>query len=542
MRRTIGSLFFIAALANPAFGDGQSILVLDASGSMWGQIDGRAKLEIAQEALAQVVGKMPADTAMGLMAYGHREKGACDDIELIVPPAKGTGEAIISAANNLKFLGKTPLSESVRRAAEALKYTEEKATVILITDGIETCDADPCALGAELESSGVDFTAHVVGFGLTKEEGVQVACLATNTGGQYIEAKDAGSLQSALETAVAEPPPAPAPPEAPAALEVNFAPQALLAPGVPKPDDTTDVVWEIYAAAPDGALGERITTEYNSPKVFVEPGTYKLLTKLGATEVESDLILTADALAAPEIVMNAARVILHPKAAADQPVSDAAAVNLSTAAGIDTTGYGSSRFYLPAGEATLTASLGRARVTETLTLAPGDLIERDVIIGSGLAVVDGFYTDSMLMENTQHAVEILEAKKALDGSQKSIDTSYGPAQNFNLGPGDYIARVSQDAATAEVPFTVKVGERVDVKVVLNAGVLAVSAPGASSIEVFAAKPDLNGNRKSLTFDYAESISKTMPEGDYAIVAKRGEALVETTGSVKRGERTEVAVP
>ena len=71
----------------------------------------------------------------------------------------------------MKFLGKTPLTEAVRQAASTLKSTEAKATVILITDGIETCEADPCALGAELEASGVDFTAHVVGFGLTAEEG-----------------------------------------------------------------------------------------------------------------------------------------------------------------------------------------------------------------------------------------------------------------------------------------------------------------------------------------------------------------------------------
>ena len=85
----------------------------------------------------------------------------------------------------MKFLGKTPLSAAVKQAAEALKYTEDKATVILITDGLETCEADPCALGKELEQSGVDFTAHVVGFGLTAEEGKQVACLAENTGGKY---------------------------------------------------------------------------------------------------------------------------------------------------------------------------------------------------------------------------------------------------------------------------------------------------------------------------------------------------------------------
>ena len=183
----------VSLLADPVLAEGQSIIVLDASGSMWGQIEGRPKLEIAREALGSVLAEMPPETEMGLMAYGHREKGSCSDIELVVAPAPGTAEAITSAANAMKFLGKTPLTEAVRQAAVELKSTEAKATVILITDGIETCEADPCALGAELEASGVDFTAHVVGFGLTAEEGATVACLAENTGGRYIEAKDAGS-------------------------------------------------------------------------------------------------------------------------------------------------------------------------------------------------------------------------------------------------------------------------------------------------------------------------------------------------------------
>ena len=57
------------------------------------------------------------------MAYGHREKGSCVDIELVVPPAAGSAPAITSAADTMKFLGKTPLTAAVRQAAEALRYT-----------------------------------------------------------------------------------------------------------------------------------------------------------------------------------------------------------------------------------------------------------------------------------------------------------------------------------------------------------------------------------------------------------------------------------
>lgn len=204
----------LLALAGPAFAAEQVMIVLDASGSMWGQINGKPKLEIARETLAKVLADTPRGMELGLIAYGHRQKGSCEDIELVVPAAAGTGPAIAGAAGKMKFLGMTPLSAAVTRAARELRHTERKATVILITDGLETCQADPCAVGKALEESGVDFTAHVVGFGLSAEEGKQVACLAENTGGRYFAAADADSLAQALTQTVVEAPVAPPPPPA----------------------------------------------------------------------------------------------------------------------------------------------------------------------------------------------------------------------------------------------------------------------------------------------------------------------------------------
>jgi len=186
----------------------RTIIVMDGSGSMWGQIDGRPKFEIARETVADVVGKLPANQTLGLIAYGHRRKGDCKDIELIVPPAPGTSGKVLNAVNDMRFLGMTPLSEAVRQAAQALRHTEQAATVVLVTDGLETCNLDPCAVANELEKSGVNFTAHVIGFGLTRDEGAKVACLATNTGGRYLQASDGAALSAALRQTVSEPAPA----------------------------------------------------------------------------------------------------------------------------------------------------------------------------------------------------------------------------------------------------------------------------------------------------------------------------------------------
>lgn len=200
------------AAARAAAGPPTSMLVLDASGSMWGQIGGRAKIEIAREAVQSMLSTWPAGQSLGLMAYGHRSKGSCTDIELLKTPGPLDRVRFQQAVQALQPKGMTPITASVLQAAEQLRFTERKATVILVSDGEETCNADPCALGQELEKRGVDFTAHVVGFDLQNQPQAkaQLQCLARATGGRYLDAKDAGELNRALRE-VAQAPVAVAP-------------------------------------------------------------------------------------------------------------------------------------------------------------------------------------------------------------------------------------------------------------------------------------------------------------------------------------------
>jgi Ca-activated chloride channel family protein len=207
-------LTLTCALALPASAAENVMLVLDASGSMWGQIEGRSKVEIARETVAGVVRDWKAGDALGLVAYGHRRKGDCGDIETLVPVGPLDAASYLKTVDGLNALGMTPLSAAVQHAAAALKASERKATVILVSDGEETCELDPCAVGAELEKGGVDFTAHVIGFDVKEpKHQAQLRCLAENTGGRYFNARDAVELTASLQGAVSasvEPPPPPA--------------------------------------------------------------------------------------------------------------------------------------------------------------------------------------------------------------------------------------------------------------------------------------------------------------------------------------------
>ncbi len=186
----------------------RTMLVLDGSGSMWGQIDGKAKIEIARTAIGGMLDDWQGDREIGLMAYGHREQGDCADIETLQAPASLDREAFDGFLGSITPLGRTPLTQATREAAEALSYTDAPATVILVSDGRETCNADPCEVAATLERAGTDFTAHVIGFDVDDAAQAELSCLAEATGGIYLTAANAAELAGAL-TEVAEVAPEP---------------------------------------------------------------------------------------------------------------------------------------------------------------------------------------------------------------------------------------------------------------------------------------------------------------------------------------------
>ncbi|MDN3553141.1 VWA domain-containing protein, partial [Halomonas almeriensis] len=191
------------------------MIVFDGSNSMWGQIEGTAKIEIARDVMGNLLGSWADDRRVGLMAYGHRNRGDCSDIETLVEPGPGTAATIMERINAISPIGKTPLTTAVEQAAQGLAYTDRPATVVLISDGLESCNRDPCALSGTLEKGGVGFTTHVVGFGLGKNADAEsLACIADRTGGQFLSAENASELSEALSrvsTAVAELEPAPEP-------------------------------------------------------------------------------------------------------------------------------------------------------------------------------------------------------------------------------------------------------------------------------------------------------------------------------------------
>ncbi len=199
------SLLFLLLVNSASYAEDKAIIVFDASGSMWAQVEGKTKIAIAKETLSNLVTDWDQSKQLGLLAYGHRKKGDCNDIETLVPVGNINKQTAISTVNKINPKGKTPISASLKMAADELKFTEDNATVILISDGKETCNADPCGTAAELEKMGINFTAHVIGFAVDKTTTKQLQCIAENTGGKYFPANNAKQLNDALKEVVEQP-------------------------------------------------------------------------------------------------------------------------------------------------------------------------------------------------------------------------------------------------------------------------------------------------------------------------------------------------
>jgi Ca-activated chloride channel homolog len=178
------------------------VFILDASGSMWGQVEGQAKIAIAKEVLANLVRELPDDAVVGLVAYGHRRKGDCDDVEELVSLGPLDKEKMVAQIQALSPKGKTPISRSVRLTAERIKHLEDETTIILVSDGKETCDPDPCGLVKDLKASGIKFVMHVIGFDVTEAERQELECMAREGGGQYYTASNAGEFLAAAQEVV----------------------------------------------------------------------------------------------------------------------------------------------------------------------------------------------------------------------------------------------------------------------------------------------------------------------------------------------------
>jgi hypothetical protein len=217
-RRTVllGSVLiftFFAAAADAQ--EGRSIaLILDASGSMNAKLaGGQTRIEAAKAAVAAFVGKLDPRTRLSYRAYGHQsptKERNCKDTELLVDfgAAGANKDAILARTKDIKAQGYTPITHVIQLAAAEVGKEPGAHAVVLVSDGKETCEGDPCAAAKALADADAKLVIHTIGFNVDTAARFQLQCIAKVARGTYSDASGAADLGARLgEVATAKPPP-----------------------------------------------------------------------------------------------------------------------------------------------------------------------------------------------------------------------------------------------------------------------------------------------------------------------------------------------
>ncbi|NOX62833.1 MAG: VWA domain-containing protein, partial [Chloroflexi bacterium] len=162
--------------------------ILDASGSMLAALDNRTRLAVAQDAIGNLSAGLPSTINASLWVYGHRVAKtdlarSCQDIEEVIGLGAIDPDQFDAVAHGFSAKGYTPITDALTQAAASLPTgPNQRNSIVLVSDGEETCGGDPCALAAELAGSDASLVIHTIGLAVDDVTRAQLQCIADATG------------------------------------------------------------------------------------------------------------------------------------------------------------------------------------------------------------------------------------------------------------------------------------------------------------------------------------------------------------------------
>lgn len=188
--------------------DTRILFIFDGSKSMAGYWESDKKITIARKLLISLVDSLEQleNVKMALRIYGHQSPVPpqdCSDTRLEVPFAKNNGSRIRQELRFINPKGTTPIANSLLAAAGDFPVDENcydcRNIIILITDGIEACDGDPCEASYELQRKGIALKPFVIGIGMDEDFKESFDCI-----GQYYNAVDEDQFEDVLGVVITQ--------------------------------------------------------------------------------------------------------------------------------------------------------------------------------------------------------------------------------------------------------------------------------------------------------------------------------------------------
>jgi Ca-activated chloride channel family protein len=182
------------------------LFILDASNSMNAKWDTQTRLEAAKELLAQAVDSLKGtpNLEIALRVYGHQSPITatyqdCNDTKLEIPFGADNFDKVKSRIKSIEAKGTTPIARSLEAAAEDFPDQKSRNIIILITDGLEACDNDPCVIAKKLKDKGVKVTPFVIGLGMDLSYLEKFNCI-----GEYADAETKDAFRNVLNNVVSK--------------------------------------------------------------------------------------------------------------------------------------------------------------------------------------------------------------------------------------------------------------------------------------------------------------------------------------------------
>lgn len=179
------------------------LFIFDASQSMLGRWQSDTKFNIAKRIMSEMLDSIAylKNTEFALRVYGHQNQyppQVCSDTKLEVPFAPGNAGKIKTRLRTISPRGTTPLAFSLEQSAKDFPPCANcRNIVVLITDGMEECSGDPCAVSKMLQKNGIILKPFIIGIG-------QDFNLAFNCVGTYFDATNEKDLRKALNVVISQ--------------------------------------------------------------------------------------------------------------------------------------------------------------------------------------------------------------------------------------------------------------------------------------------------------------------------------------------------
>jgi Ca-activated chloride channel family protein len=186
------------------------LFIFDASNSMNAQWQKSTRIKVAKQLMLQTLDSLYniENLEIALRLYGHQTKIVpghqdCSDTKLEVPfaPVKSNVVRVKDKIRGLECRGTTPIALSLEQAGnmDFPPCDNCRNVIILVTDGIEACDGDPCAVSKALNDKGIKLKPFVIGVGLDTSYLGQFHCI-----GEFLSADTEDSFKSVLNYAISQ--------------------------------------------------------------------------------------------------------------------------------------------------------------------------------------------------------------------------------------------------------------------------------------------------------------------------------------------------